>query len=70
MINRMIKWFEGSSNRIIYESHIDREFLAMAVYLDGALQEGPEKTTALRKLLESRDCAIRQMTEDMKDQNE
>jgi hypothetical protein len=38
---------------------IARPFEDMASNLDALLPEGPEKTTALRKLLESLDCVIR-----------
>lgn len=36
-----------------------REFAELAGKIDQALPDNPEKTTALRKLLESKDCAVR-----------
>jgi hypothetical protein len=34
-------------------------FKDLALGLDAILPENPEKTTALRKLLEAKDCAVR-----------
>ncbi len=36
-----------------------RPFGELAENLDALLPENPEKTTALRKLLEAKDCAVR-----------
>jgi ferritin-like protein len=36
-----------------------RPFGELAALLDAELPDNPEKTTALRKLLESKDCAVR-----------
>lgn len=33
--------------------------LAVAIVLDNNISRNPERTTALRKLLESKDCAVR-----------
>lgn len=41
---------------------IAKPFEEMANTLDALLPEGPEKSTALRKLLESLDCVIRAAT--------
>lgn len=38
---------------------ISRPFGKLAQALNVALPEGPEKAAALRKLLESKDCAVR-----------
>ena len=38
---------------------VSRPFCEMAVQLAASLPENPEKTTALRKLLEAKDCAVR-----------
>jgi len=40
---------------------ISKPFGELADYLDKILPNGPEKTTAFRKLLESKDCAVRAM---------
>jgi ferritin-like protein len=34
-------------------------FARLAAEMDESLPENPEKTTALRKLLEAKDCAVR-----------
>lgn len=36
-----------------------KPFAELAKHLDDTLPNNPEKTTALRKLLESKDCAVR-----------
>lgn len=38
---------------------ISKTFHAMAFYINVHLPDNPEKTTALRKLLEAKDCAVR-----------
>lgn len=40
-----------------------RQFAGLAAELDADLPAGPEKTTALRKLLEAKDCAMRATVE-------
>ncbi len=58
MKNRMMKWFECD--------HLDGEKYTIAERvrilaedMDADLDEGPEKTTGLRKLLEAKDCFVR-----------
>jgi hypothetical protein len=36
-----------------------RAFSELAVYIENTLPNNPEKTVALRKLLEAKDCAVR-----------
>jgi ferritin-like protein len=38
---------------------VSRAFGELAAEIDATLPENPEKTTALRKLLEAKDCAVR-----------
>lgn len=38
---------------------VSRLFYDLATQIDGTLPENPEKTMALRKLLEAKDCAVR-----------
>lgn len=38
---------------------VSQKFHALAIELDGLLPDGPEKTTALRKILEGKDAAVR-----------
>lgn len=40
---------------------VSQPFHDLATHLDASLPVNPEKTTALRKLLEAKDCAIRAM---------
>jgi len=41
------------------QREISKEFFALALSLDEDLLDGPEKSVALRKLLESKDAAVR-----------
>lgn len=56
--NPILKHFEVKHIRIELRS-IAKPFEDMAGNLDALLPEGPEKTVALRKLLESMDCVLR-----------
>jgi hypothetical protein len=38
---------------------VSRRFQLLAIWIDNNLPDGPERTVALRKLLESKDCAVR-----------
>ena len=38
---------------------ISKDFSNLAVVVNADLPDNPEKTTALRKLLEAKDCAVR-----------
>lgn len=38
---------------------VSKNFHALAKHLDETLPSNPEKTAALRKLLEAKDCAVR-----------
>lgn len=57
-MERMLKWFE-------YEhlppnlQEVSRPFCHLAVSLCEAIVAGPERTVALRKLLEAKDAAVR-----------
>jgi hypothetical protein len=48
----MLKWFDGGE-------WFDAEFKAFAIKIIANVQSGPERTVALRKLLESRDAIER-----------
>jgi len=41
------------------KQEISKPFGELAALIDSTLTDNPEKTTALRKLLESKDCAVR-----------
>ena len=38
---------------------ISRPFGELAIWINNTLPDNPEKTVALRKLLEAKDCAVR-----------
>lgn len=38
---------------------VSEQFATLAEHVDIVLPDNPEKTTALRKLLEAKDCAVR-----------
>jgi hypothetical protein len=38
---------------------ISEQFHTLAVWIDRTLPDNPERTAALRKLLEAKDCAVR-----------
>ncbi len=40
---------------------VSKPFAELAKQIDETLPDNPEKTTALRKLLESKDCAVRKI---------
>lgn len=65
MINsRLVEHIEGKGVRPDVPSVTD-PYVTLAKYLDEILEPGPEKSTALRKLLESCDAAIRCRVADM-----
>lgn len=56
--DRMMKWFafDHLPNHLQQTSKV---FYEVAVYINDNLTPGPERTLALRKLLESKDAAVR-----------
>jgi len=58
MANRMMKWFQPDHLPADLQA-IAGHFQDLAEKIDGGLPESAEKTTALRKLLEAKDCAVR-----------
>lgn len=56
--SRLVQHIEGRSVRPDVPEVID-PYTTLAKYLDDLLDPGPEKSTALRKLLESCDAAVR-----------
>lgn len=61
MPSPILKHFEGNHLPMQVRA-ICRPFADLASTLDAILEESPEKSTALRKLLESMDCVIRAAT--------
>lgn len=45
---------------------VSKQFYITAVSLIAMLSDGPELSTALRKLVEAKDCAVRQAVSDSK----
>ena len=54
--DRMLKWFEGLDP---ISGHSFLRFRALALSICQDFEPGPERTVALRKLLESKDAAVR-----------
>jgi hypothetical protein len=55
---QLFRWFDFE-HLPEHLKRVSREFYGLAEWLIDALPDGPELTTALRKLLESKDCAVR-----------
>jgi len=55
---RMLKWFEYGHLPSEMQD-VSKPFSDLAEGICGNIQPGPERTTALRKLLESKDAAVR-----------
>lgn len=56
--NHLMKYFEYSHLPENLQK-ISKPFSELAEKIEKELPDGPEKTVALRKLLESKDCAVR-----------
>ena len=55
---RMMKWFSYDNlPEPLYER--SRQFYELAVYVCEYIERGPERTVALRKLVEAKDAALR-----------
>ncbi len=57
-MERMLKWFEYG-HLPEHLQQVSRTFSDLAHYLCENIEPGPERTIALRKLLESKDAAVR-----------
>lgn len=55
---RMMKWF-AYSHLPAHLQEVSVHFHAIATNLCGLVEPGPERTVALRKLLEAKDAAVR-----------
>lgn len=55
---RMLKWFEFSHLPAKLQV-VSQPFGQLAILLCNTVQPGPERTVALRKLLEAKDAAVR-----------
>lgn len=63
MEERMLKWFEFGHLPQDLQA-VGMHFKHVAIALVSMLRPGPERTVALRKLLEAKDAAVRQAIED------
>lgn len=63
MEERMLKWFQYSHLPPHLQT-VSAMYQSLAIALCQAVKPGPERTVALRKLLESKDAAVRQALED------
>lgn len=58
MEDRMLKWF--ACNHLPENlQRISEKFAILAEFICSDIQEGPERTVAMRKLLEAKDAAVR-----------
>ena len=57
-MERMLKWFEYG-HLPEHLQQVSRTFSDLAHYLCESIEPGPERTVALRKLLEAKDAAVR-----------
>ena len=55
---RMLKWFEVGHLPEKLQA-VSSGFRVMAMEICSAVEQGPERTVALRKLLEAKDAAVR-----------
>ena len=44
---------------------VSKPVCELAIQIEGALGDGPEKSAGLRKLMEAKDCFVRQALEDL-----
>ncbi len=58
MEERMMKWF-AFEHLPPHLQEVSREFYNLAVKVVALIDGGPERTVALRKLLEAKDAAVR-----------
>lgn len=61
--NPIVRWFEYSHLPNQQMKEMSRQFSLLAMYVENNVKDGPEKSTALRKLLEGKDAAVRAVKE-------
>lgn len=59
MPNLLLRWFDGNHLKTREQRELVISFQRLALVIDNNLPDSPEKTTALRKLLEAKDCVVR-----------
>ena len=60
MKNRMLQFF-AYAHLPAHLQATSKPFCELAEWIDANLPENPEKTVALRKLLEAKDCGVRSL---------
>lgn len=60
--DRMLRWFE-SDHLPPHLASVVSKFRELAEFVVETTAPGPERTVALRKLVESKDCAVRAVLE-------
>jgi len=58
MEERMLKWFAFDHSPPNLKE-VSESFATVAQWIAGEIEPGPERTVALRKLLEAKDAAVR-----------
>ena len=58
MEDRMLKWF-AYEHLPEFLQHVSKPFSDIAHAMTAMIEPGPERTAALRKLLEAKDAAVR-----------
>ena len=58
MDDRMMKWFEYEHLPVRFRV-VSAQFCGLAKFILAEIEPGPERTVALRKLLEAKDAAVR-----------
>lgn len=61
-MERLLKFFEYAHLPPPLQEHSKR-FAVLASHIVSTVQPGPERTVALRKLLEAKDCTVRAVLE-------
>ena len=59
MPERMMKWFDRVDYLPAHLQSVSKPFADLAKLIESDIDPGPERTVALRKLLESKDAAVR-----------
>jgi len=57
-MNKLMQFFEYK-HLPTHLQEVSKPFCELAEHINTSLPDNPEKTVALRKLLESKDCAVR-----------
>jgi len=60
--DRMMRWFEYA-HLPAHLQLVSAQFATLAIWMETNLARGPERTVALRKLLEAKDAAVRSRIE-------